>query len=414
MRKIGIIVGAVVVIGGGLITWRRLHPFAFKEPIKIGILHSMTGKLSHHEQHLVDAELLAIEEINARGGVLGRPIEPIIIDSKSDDLLFASGARDLIEKNNVVALFGGWSSGSRKEMMAIVEQHQNVLFYPVDTEGMEDSPNIIYTGSAPNQALIPAVTWAFYNLGKRFFLVGSEDIYSHVMNVIIRDHAKMLGATVVGEAYVTTDEATIAAAIAEIQKTEPSVIINSIDGAPNGLFFPQLRKAGLSSVKLPTISLSISEQELELYGSASMVGDYGVGNYFQSIDRPENKIFIERFKKRFGTTRVVGVTMESAYNSVYFWAEAVDAALTTDPVQVIKEVKQQVVNGPGSIVYIDENNYTWLRIFIGKILFDGQYIIVWDSKKAMHPEPYPPYRSEEAWNDLVKKLYTEWGNKWEK
>jgi urea transport system substrate-binding protein len=237
--------------------------FAYQsEPIKIGILHSLTGSLAISEKPMVDAELLAIEEINAVGGIRKRKIVPVIVDGKSDEAIFAQEAERLITQEKVTAIIGCWTSACRKAVKPIIEKHDSLLIYPVSYEGIEQSPHILYSGLTQNQQIIPAALWSFYNLGKKFFLVGSEEIYSHAIHAIATQALSAVGGKVVGEAYIALASNDVTPLIQAIQTADPDVIINSIQGETNLAFFKALRAQGITPEKKPVMSVgSVSEVE---------------------------------------------------------------------------------------------------------------------------------------------------------
>jgi urea transport system substrate-binding protein len=279
-------------------------------PIRVGILHSMTGTLAISARPVVDATLLAIEEINAQGGLLGRRLEPVIADGTSDSGNFAAEAERLITEERVSVVFGCWTSSSRKAAGPVFEKHHHLLFYPVQYEGLEQSPNIVYTGATPNQQVMPAVSYALANFGPRVFLVGSDYVFPRTANEIIRDQVAALGGEVVGELYLSLGGKNVAPMIEAIVEAKPEVILNTINGDSNVAFFRALREAGFTPDRLPVISFSISETELPELGAEAMAGNYAAWNYFQSVDTPENNAFLEKFRARFGADRVVSDPLE--------------------------------------------------------------------------------------------------------
>lgn len=385
-----------------------------KKTIKVGILHSLTGTMSFSEKPLVEASLLAIDEINSMGGLLGRKIEPIIVDGKSDWSVFAEEAERLIVEENVSAVFGCWTSACRKTVKPIFEKYDHLLFYPLQYEGIEQSPNIIYTGAAPNQQIIPAVKWSFDHLGKTFFLVGSDYVFPVTANLIIKHLITSLGGTVVGEEYIRLGSTNLHEVVGKIKQAKPDVILNSINGDSNIMFFKELRKAGISSKKTPTVSFSIGEPELQKIGTKNTAGDYAAWNYFQSIENNRNERFISRFKRTYGENRVVGDPMEAEYFSVFLWAHAVKAAQTPNPQTVVNNIRGQSLIAPEGYVYIDPSNqHTWKYIRIGKVNLQGDFDIVWNSDEPIRPVPYPIYRPISTWDSFLNSLYASWGGRWE-
>jgi len=384
-----------------------------RKPVKVGVLHSLTGTMAISEKAVVDATLLAIKEINAKGGVLGRMIEPVVVDGGSDWPKFAREARKLITDEKVSVVFGCWTSASRKTVKPIFEEHNHLLFYPVQYEGLEQSPNIIYTGAAPNQQIIPAVKWSLDNLGKRVFLVGSDYVFPRTANAIIKDQVTALRGQIVGEEYILLGSTDVKSVIKKIAETAPDVILNTINGDTNLAFFRELRKAGITPDKTPTVSFSIAEDELRAMHAKDMVGDYASWNYFQSLDSAENRGFVKRFRQEYGKDRVTDDPMEAAYFGVFLWVQAVRDAGTDDLEAVRLAIKNQSLQAPEGMVYVDaDNNHTWKTVRIGRITEEGQFDIVWSSEKPVRPVPYPVYRSKSEWNEFLRDLYEGWEQRW--
>lgn len=386
------------------------------EPIRVGILHSLTGTMAISELSVVDATLLAIEEINQQGGVLGRLLEPHVVDGKSDPNVFGQEAERLIKETKVDVIFGCWTSASRKKVKEVVEKHNSLLFYPVQYEGLEMSPNIVYTGAAPNQQMIPGVRFAFEKIGKRYFLVGSDYVYPHAANAIMKDEIASLGGEVVGEEYLPLGSAEAEAIVQKIALAKPDVIINTLNGDSNIAFFKALRAAAISSDKIPTISFSIGETELGYIGLELVQGDYAVWSYFQSVTRDVNYNFIERFRSKFGQKRMISDPMEAGYFGVHLWAQSVNQAASLETASVKKALKNQVYNAPEGIIYVDaETQHTWKLVRVSKIRSDGNFDILWGSHQPIKPIPYPTfYRDVETWNQFLNDLYKNWGNEWSK
>jgi urea transport system substrate-binding protein len=386
-----------------------------KTPIKVGVLHSLSGTMAISETSVVDATLLAIEEINDRGGVLGRKIQPIIRDGSSDWPTFAKEAERLIIEDDVSAIFGGWTSASRKTMKPIFEKYDHLLFYPVQYEGLEQSPNIVYTGAAPNQQVLPAVDWAFENLGTKFFLVGSDYVFPRSANEIMKHRINELGGEILGEEYRILGDDDFVEVVNKIIETEPDVILNTINGDSNVSFFRELRENGINPRSIPTISFSIAEDEIRHLGAENMKGDYAAWNYFQNLDTANNKAFVTNFKNKFGEHRVTDDPMEAAYIGVYIFAQAVET-VGTDNVKTVREaVKGLTFSAPEGIVGVDpENQHLTKVVRIGQILESGQFDIVASSEEPIKPIPYPKYKSKEEWHAFLDDLYYGWGEQWSK
>lgn len=391
--------------------------FSFKRitsPIKIGILHSLTGSQAFSEKPMVDAELMAIDEINQKGGLLHHTLVAVIADGKSDEKIFAQEAERLIQEEKVSAIIGCWTSASRKAVKAVVEKYDNLLVYPVSYEGLEDSPNIFYVGANQNQQIVPSVVWSYYNLGKRFFLVGSDYIFSHTANAIVKATLSSMQGELLGEEYILLGSTDVKQMIAKIKEAKPDIILNTIQGESNLAFFKELRAQGLTPEKTPVMSVSsVSETEFAQIGASAMAGDYVTATYFQSIERDPNILFISNFKKRYGSDRVISESIESAYVGVHLWAQAVEVAQTEKAVEVKKYLTNRILDAPSGIVYSDNKmNDMWKMVFVGKLRSDGQFSIIWNSEKQVQPLNYPIFTEKKKWDEFISNLYQQWGGSW--
>ncbi len=382
-------------------------------PLRVGILHSQQGTMAISETAVLKSTLMALEEINRAGGLLGRKIEPVIADGKSDPAHFAKEAERLITEEKVSVVFGCWTSASRKSVKPVFEKYQHLLFYPLQYEGLEQSPNIIYTGAAPNQQVMPAVSYCLEKLGRRVFLVGSDYVFPRTANAIIRDQVRALGGEVVGERYLPLGGTKADAIVAEIIAAKPDVILNTINGDSNVAFFQALRAAGVTPDTIPTLSFSIGETELQHLDPRSMAGDYAAWNYFQSLDTPENKRFITAFRQAAGPKAVTSDPVEAAYFGVHLWAQAVQEAGTDDPAAVRRAIRGQGFAAPEGLVYVDgDTQHTWKTVRIGRIREDGQFDIVWASRKPVRPLPFPIFRTRREWENHLTDLNKAWDGLW--
>lgn len=395
-------------LGAWLITDRLLID---RRPIVVGILHSQTGPMAVSERSMIDAEVLALEEINASGGLLGRPVRWVIADGASDWPTFAREAERLIADDRASVLFGCWTSASRKSVLPVIEAADHLLVYPMAYEGLETSPQVVYTGAAPNQQITPAVQWCHATLeARRFFLIGSDYIWPHCVNAIISDQLAGLGAEKVGEAYVPFGSTDVARFVEQIRDTRPDVVLCSVVGDSVLAFFDALNAAGIDPEDIPVVTFALAEDELRSIDHADLVGHYAAWNYFQSIDREENRQFVTAFKNRYGQDRVTSDVISTAYNSVMLWANTVREIGTTDVLQVRNAIRRQSLNAPEGIIAVDpETQHTWRPVYLARIRSDGQFDIVWSSKVAVRPVPYPITRSRAAWIAFVDDLRRRWG-----
>jgi urea transport system substrate-binding protein len=384
--------------------------------VKIGIVHSLTGPMAQSEGPISDATLLAVHEINQAGGVLGgRLIEPLVVDCESDEDCFAARSQELVSTQKVSALFGCLTSASRKQVKAVVEQHDHLLLYPMQYEGLEQSPNIFYLGAAPNQQLLPAVRWTFAFLRRRrFFLVGWDSIYSRASNAILRDEIQALGGTVVGEEYIHVAGVEIRTVVEQIAEAGADIILNSIVGDVNAYFCRVLRGKGIRAPAVPMVYFSISENELRGIPRSDAAGDYGVFSYFQSLERPENRAFVTSFRSRYGSQRVTSDPMEAAYAGVYLWTQAVNSVGKSDDIPALRTaLRGQTLNAPSGVVTIDrENQHTWKTVRIAEITRHGEFSIIWSSEKPIQPEPYPVSRSVNEWHAFLESTSAGWRGHW--
>lgn len=402
---------ATGVAGAGILAVRSSGERA---PVRVGVLHSLTGAMAVTEAAVVDATLFAIAELNAAGGILGgRPIVPVVADGASNDAVFVREAQRLIVRERVSAIFGCWTSSARKSVRQVVESQDHLLVYPAGYEGVESSSAIVYVGASPNQKLTPAVTWALDKIGSSIFLVGGDDIFSRTANAVITDHASTLGGVVMGEEYLSPGQLDAAPIVERILATSPSVVLNSLTGDGNRVFFTALRAAGITPETIPIISFALGEVELNAFGPHLAAGDYAAASYFQSIDSAENRAFLHAFQTRYGRERVVGEAMEAAWLGVRLWANAVAQAGTADPRPVRLAIRDQSARAPEGVAYVDpDTQNTWKSVRIGRARGDGQFDIVWTSGKPVRPLPYPLHRSRESWELLQSRLSAQWNGRW--
>jgi urea transport system substrate-binding protein len=396
---------AVLVLGLSAV-WlgpRLLH--AGGPPIRVGILHSRTGPLAISEESMVDAEVMALDEIKKAGGLLGRDVEWVIADGESDPKTFARQARWLIAEQNVSVIFGGMTSACREAVDEVVGQSDHLFVFPSNYEGLDLSLNVVCTGPLPNQQVIPAVNWCFETLkARKFFLAGSSDVMSYAIHTIVRDQLKAIGASFVGESFVEIDGARMPETIAAIKASGADVVISTVVGDANKAFYRQMSQAGLTPDKLPVLSVTITEDELRQLPIAEMVGDYAAWGYFQTIPRDENKAFVDRFKKRYGAERPTSDSIASAYGSVMLWKQAVEEAGTDATTEVCKRLGRQSRDAAEGIVSVDQDTlHTWRPFYLGKIRRDGLFDVVWSLEKPIRPVPFPMFRTKAYWEAAVER-----------
>jgi urea transport system substrate-binding protein len=417
---VGLVAGAVLV-GAGLAAWLAFRPRGggppaapVGPPLRLGVLFSRTGTMALSERPVFDAVSLAVEEINAQGGLLGRPVEAVVADGQSDEAVFARQAEKLIREDRVCTVVGCWTSASRKAVRPVVERLDHLLIYPVQYEGLEQSPNIVYLGEVPNQQILPALSWLVgFENRKRWFLVGSDYVFPHTANAVVRDEARARGCEIVGEEYLLLGATEAAGVVQKIAEAKPDLIVNTINGDTNVAFFRALRRAKVAPPQTPTLSLSISEEELSALGPGAGAGDYVAANYFQSLDNAQNQDFLRRFARRYGAGRTVSSPMETAYTGVHLWAQAVQAAGRDDPRAIREALRGQEYDAAQGPVRIDPTTLHLVQTArVGRIDEAGRLVQVFLSPQPIVPEPFPPSRSRAEWNGLLEGLYRRWGGRW--
>ena len=362
-----------------------------KESVKVGLLHSMTGSMAISEQAVLDAEKLAIKEINESGGILGKQIEYQEEDGASDPSTFASKAEKLVDQDGISTVFGCWTSSSRKAVKSIFEDYDALLFYPVQYEGMESSSNIVYTGAAPNQQIVPAIEYLIDKGYKKFFLLGSDYVFPRTANMIIQAQLDAAGLEVVGEEYADMDQTDFAAIIAKIEAAQPDVIINTLNGTGNVSFFKQMSEKNYTSDKYMTMSFSIAEEEVATIGADILKGHLVSWNYYETTDTEKNKEFVEAYKKEYGEDRVTSDPAEAAYDAVYLWKAAVEKANSFEVDDVLAAIEEGGISydSPEGTVTIDGSNHHLVKIVrIGEVKDDGLIYEVYSTDAPVEPDPY--------------------------
>lgn len=360
------------------------------DTVKVGLLHSLTGSMAISEKSVRDAEVLAIKEINAAGGVNGKQIEYVEEDGASEPSTFATKAEKLIDSEDVSTIFGCWTSSSRKAVKPIVEEYGSLLWYPVQYEGMESSSNIVYTGAAPNQQIVPAIDYLLDQGYKKFFLLGSDYVFPRTANMIINAQLEAKGAEAVGEEYADMDQTDFAAIISKIEAAKPDVIINTLNGTGNVSFFKQMSEKNYTSKDYMTMSFSIAEEEVATIGADILKGHMVSWNYYQTTDTEKNKEFVNAYKDAYGENRVTSDPAEAAYDAVYLWKAACEKADSFEPEDVIKAVESGEISfdAPEGTVTIQGDNHHLVKpVRIGQVGDDGLINEIY-ATDPVAPDPY--------------------------
>ena len=377
--------------------------------IKVGVLHSLSGTMAISETVLKDTVLMAIDEINAKGGVLGKKLEPVVVDPASNWPLFAERAKQLLTQDKVAVVFGCWTSVSRKSVLPVFEENNGLLFYPVQYEGEELSKNVFYTGAAPNQQAIPAVEYLMSKEGggaKRFVLLGTDYVYPRTTNKILRAYLKSKGVkdSDIDEKYTPfghSDYQTIVADIKKFSQGGKTAVISTINGDSNVPFYKELGNAGLKAKDVPVVAFSVGEEELRGVDTKPLVGHLAAWNYFQSIKSPANTAFIKKWSDYAKARNIAGHKdkpltndpMEATYIGIHMWKQAVEKAKSTDTDKVIAAMAGQTFAAPdGFTVKMDEKNHHLHKpVYVGEIRADGQFNVVWKTPGPIKAKPWSPY-----------------------
>ncbi|MBT3616927.1 MAG: urea ABC transporter substrate-binding protein [Verrucomicrobia bacterium] len=375
------------------------------ETVKIGILHSLSGTMAISETSLRDVVLMAAEEINKKGGVLGKQIEPVVVDPASDWPLFAEKAKELINQHKVAVTFGCWTSVSRKSCLPVFEEYNQLLFYPVQYEGEEQSLNVFYTAASPNQQLIPAAEYMMGELGmKKFYLLGTDYVFPRTANKVLKAFLLTKGvpeANIMEEytPFHHQDYQTIVGKIKKFAAAGNACVLSTINGDSNVPFYKEFANQGLSSDDCPIMAFSVAEDELRAMDVPPLVGHLAAWNYFQSVRSSDNRKFVRAFRSYCkknklpgGSKRVTDDPIEAAYFGVYVWKAAVEKAGTFDVDKVRQAVYGLEFDAPGGKKRMhDSNQHTLKPVYVGEIKKDGQFKIVWESDGLVSPDSYSRY-----------------------
>jgi urea transport system substrate-binding protein len=357
--------------------------------VKIGLLNSLSGTMAISEKTVHDALVLAAEQINARGGVLGKQLQVISEDGASEPTIFAEKANKLISSDCVAAVFGGWTSASRKAMLPVFEGTNSLLFYPVQYEGLEASPNIFYTGATTNQQIVPALDYLKQKGIKSLFLVGSDYVFPRTANKEIKAYAQANGIEIKGEEYAPLGHTDFATIVNKVRAAAPGAVFNTLNGDSNVAFFKEYRNAGLTPATIPVVSVSIAEEEVGGIGVDNIVGQLTAWNYYQTIDTPANKAFVQAFKAKYGQNRVTSDPMEAAYTSLFLWKAMVEKAKSFSTDDVRKAADGVSYDAPeGTVTVNGENHHIAKTALIGKVAPDGLIYTEWSSGKPIEPDPF--------------------------
>lgn len=360
------------------------------DSVKVGFINSLSGTMAISETTVSESLRMAADEINEAGGVNGKKLEVVTEDGASEPAVFAERSTRLIQQECVAAVFGGWTSASRKAMLPVFEANNALLFYPVQYEGLEASKNIFYSGATTNQQIIPALDYLKNEENaKKLFLVGSDYVFPRTANMIIKQYAEANGMEIVGEEYTplgSTDFTTIAN---RVKDSGADAVFNTLNGDSNVAFFRQYNSLGLDADSMPVLSVSIAEEEVEGIGARNLDGQLTAWNYYQTVESPENETFVSAFKERYGNDRVTSDPMEAAYTSLYLWKAMVEKA-DSFAVDDVREAADGITfDAPEGKVTVDgETQHLVKTPRIGRINSEGLIDTIWESSEPVDPDPF--------------------------
>jgi len=423
--------GLLGALGIGAGAWRLTHVAGSKKsqpvlpaasgqrlpPIKVGVLHSLTGPLAVSERPLADSSMLAIEELNAMGGLLGRQIQPIVLDGKSEitvDSAFNHATEKLLKEENVTVVFGSYGSASRKAIVPCFEAYDRLLFYPAQYEGLEESQNVVYTGATPNQFALPALRFSTEMLHKkRYSIIGTDGLRARAISTILADSMKALGVELVDEHYSRVGEFQFASVIKKIERAKPEMIINMLVGDSNVSFFKELVDAEIGAAELPVLSFVLGENELGQLSSLDLSGHYVAFTRFQPSAVMPPQTFKQRFAKKYGSHRPVTAMMEAAYYGVKLWAAAVQRAGTEDVSRVRLALREKEYDLAEVRIRVDPSNqHAWKLFRMGRIDSQNRIEVIKSEDTPIPPIPFPGPRTRAEWQTFSDQLYEKWGENW--
>ncbi|MGH2365296.1 MAG: urea ABC transporter substrate-binding protein [Chloroflexota bacterium] len=358
--------------------------------IKVGVLNSLSGTMAISEVAVKNASLMAIGELNKAGGVMGQQLIPVVQDGASDWPTFAEKTKLLLQNDKVAAIFGCWTSASRKAVLPVVEQLNGLLYYPVQYEGLEQSKNIFYIAAPPNQQIIPAVTYLLQKGLKSMYLLGSDYVFPRTANKVIKAQLKAEGGTMVAEDYTPLGNTDYSAVVSKIRASNPQVVFNTLNGDSNVAFFKQMKAAGFTAANMPVMSVSVAEVEVAGIGTDNFTSQLTAWNYFQSLPGSVNQQFVANYKSAYGANQVTDDPIEHAYAAVHLWAKTVEKAGSTAVDKVRAAANDISVEAPQGTITIDgPTQHIFQKAMIGQATADGQFKVVWDSgDKPIAPDPF--------------------------
>ncbi|WP_435022643.1 transporter substrate-binding protein (plasmid) [Tundrisphaera sp. TA3] len=409
---------ALVVLGelAGSRTFARIGSLAaeVRPPILVGVIHSLSGPLEPYERPLRDAELLAVKQINDRGGIGGRLLEVVEADGRSDPRTFASQARRLIESNKVSVVFGGWTAESRRLMRPVIEELNSLLVFPGDFEGIEEASRIMYAGTTANQQVVPAVRWAIDRLSvKKPFLLSNDEVWSRTVAEIARDQLRCSGIEPAGELSISPGVDGVAAAVAAIRRAQPDLILNFTSGDTNTALFTSLRRAGITAAGSPALSFRMTEDDGRRINADDLSGHYLAADYLTTLDTLSNREFLRIFKAHHGDDRMPSAPAVMAHEGVRMWAKAAEEAGDPSSANVLPRLPRISLDAPEGVISVDSAiRAVWRPCHVGRFRPDGQIEATWSIDRPIRPVLYTITRGDGDWRSFLDGLREGWRGNW--
>lgn len=402
-RRGGFLLLVLALALAGWFHWRTTAPAAERGPIVVGLIHALSGPTARGESSQVAAARLAVEEINASGGLLGRRVELRVEDSRGDARTAAAAAERLITSERVVALFGCGSAQCRQAVKPVVEAHRHLLFFPAAYEGMEASPHIVYTGPAPNQQALPATDWAMRGFGRRVYLIGTDGAYARRLAALLGDFIALQGGQVLGERYLPPGGRDVGGIMADLMKLQPELVISTVAGDSNQALFDALVTAGLTD--LPLLSLGAAEPEMRAFERGRLDRHFTAWGYLQSLPGEANESFVARLRRSQGDSIEASDPAVSTYVAFQLWAAAVREVGSARTDAVNANVVHQSVTAPMGFAAVEgQTRHLWRQLRIAQVKPGGQLAEVYTLPRYIRPEPWPTYRSTEHWTAVMSRV----------
>lgn len=409
-----LLIGTIVAISGGALMWQKYS----LEPIRVGVIYSQTGKQASTEQAVLQATLAAIDDLNEQGGVLGHPVEAVLADGASNSSTFATELEQLIKQEQIAFIFGGSSSSARKAMIEVLDKQpkSHLLFYPHANEGLEQNAQIVYLGQTPNQQINPAIAWAKEHLGRKFAVIGIDNITHRIQTHLITQMIERLQGSLCTPLLLSPSQPDQRQIVNYLNSCQPEVILNLFKGDDNNPFFQTLKEIQSTT---PVVSLAVCDKKLaqltQQIGERATLEHYAVSDYFNHAVTDQGRTeIVAKLQAKLGQEVIINNTMMAAWNAVHLWARAVTTGESIEPARVQRHLQAiSIPSATGSLSLDKDTQYTWQKTYIAKANARGNFEVQWQSSLPVKPEVWPHFESMETWQAILQHWYQHWGNQWQ-